>query len=100
MLNTEGARDGDVFVGIRPEGFIPDENGPFESKLSRIEVMGRDITVVSEHEAAENPVVRSIVSAENRIDTSAETVRFKLKPYKVYLFDAATEERIYFNTGN
>ncbi len=100
VLNTEGARDGDVFVGIRPEGFIPDENGPFESNLSRIEVMGRDITVVSEHEAAENPVIRSIVSAENRIDTSAETVRFKLKPYKVYLFDAATEERIYFNTGN
>ena len=100
VLDTPGARDGDVVVGIRPEGFIPDPEGPFESKLSRVEVMGRDITVVSEHEASENPAVRSIVSAEYRIDTGSETVRFRLKPFKVYLFDAATEERIYFDIDN
>ena len=100
VLDTPGARDGDVFVGIRPEGFIPDRNGPFESKLSRVEVMGRDITVVSEHEASENPTVRSIVSAEYRIDTGSEKVRFRLKPFKVYLFDAETEERIYFEFDN
>ncbi|MBO4326215.1 MAG: ABC transporter ATP-binding protein [Clostridia bacterium] len=96
VLETEGVPDGDVYVGIRPEGFLPDPAGAFVSKLLRVEVMGRDITVVSEHPEAENPVVRSIVSAENKIDTSSETVSFRLKPYKVYLFDAATEERIRF----
>jgi multiple sugar transport system ATP-binding protein len=96
VLEVKGARDGDVFVGIRPEGFIPDRNGPFKSKLTGIEVMGRDITVVSEHPEAENPVVRSIISAESRIDTSSETVSFRLRPYKVFLFDAETKERIRF----
>ena len=98
VLETEGARDGKVYVGIRPEGFVPDAEGPFESKLLRVEVMGRDITVVSEHELAENPTVRSIVSAENRIDVTSETVRFTLKPNKVFLFDADTEERVFFKT--
>ena len=96
VLDVPGARDGNVWIGIRPEGFIPDKNGPLESKLAGIEVMGRDITVLSEHPDAENPVVRSIISSERRIDTASPTVRFLLKPYKVFLFDAETEERIKF----
>ena len=96
VLDVPDARDGNVWIGIRPEGFIPDKNGPLESKLAGVEVMGRDITVLSEHPDAENPVVRSIVSSERRIDTSSPTVRFRLKPYKVFLFDAETEERIRF----
>ncbi|MBO7406888.1 MAG: ABC transporter ATP-binding protein [Clostridia bacterium] len=96
VLDVPDARDGNVWIGIRPEGFIPDKNGPLESKLVGIEVMGRDITVLSEHPDAENPVVRSIISSERRIDTASPTVRFRLKPYKVFLFDAETEERIKF----
>ena len=96
VLDVPGARDGEVWAGIRPEGFIPDNGGPLESKLSGLEVMGRDITVLSEHPDAENPVVRSIISSERRIDTALPTVRFRLKPYKVFLFDRASEERIRF----
>ena len=97
VLDVKGTRDGNIFVGIRPEGFIPDPEGPFRSKLSGIEVMGRDITVISEHPEVENPVVRSIISAESRIDTSSETVSFRLRPFKVFLFDAETQERIRFD---
>ena len=57
--------------------------------------MGRDVSVVSTHPASINPVVRSIVDADNRIDISGATVRFSLKPHKVFLFHAETEERIY-----
>ncbi|MBR0157893.1 MAG: ABC transporter ATP-binding protein [Clostridia bacterium] len=96
VLDVPGVRDGGVWTGIRPEGFIPDSNGPFESDLLGIEVMGRDITVLSGHPDAENPVVRSIISSDRRIDTSSPTVRFRLKPYKVFLFDDATEERLRF----
>ncbi|MBQ2084786.1 MAG: ABC transporter ATP-binding protein, partial [Oscillospiraceae bacterium] len=28
VLNVKGARDGEVWIGIRPEGFIPDAGGP------------------------------------------------------------------------
>ena len=36
-----------VYSAIRPEGFILDENGPFTCCLSGVEVMGRDISVIS-----------------------------------------------------
>ena len=96
VLQVKGVRDGKVYAGVRPEGFILDENGPLTLKLLQVEVMGRDTSVVSEHPAAQNPTVRSIISAENEIDADAETVHFTLKPKKVHLFDYETEERLYF----
>jgi len=96
ILEVNGAPDGEVHVGIRPEGFILCAEGPLECKLSRIEVMGRDISIVSSHPSAHEPTIRSIISAENIVDASSETVRFALKPAKVYLFDKKTDERIRF----
>ncbi len=95
VLAAPGAGDRDVYAGIRPEGFIPDENGPFEAKLINVEVMGRDTSVISSHPACESASVRSIISTEDMVDTSKETVRFSLKPYKTLIFDSETEERIY-----
>ena len=97
VLNVPGVSDRPVFVGIRPEGFIPEANGPFEVALSNIEVMGRDVSIVSTHPASVNPVVRSIVDADYKIDKLGYSrVSFTLKPHKVFLFDKETEERIYF----
>ena len=96
VLNVRGAHDGEVYVGIRPEGFVLSENGELSCKLSGVEVMGRDITVVSKNDASENPTVRSIINAENKVDVSSETVRFSVKPSKVFLFDKKTEERVRF----
>ncbi len=95
VLPVKGVADCDVTVGIRPEGFIVDNNGAFEANLSNIEVMGRDVSVVSTHEASLNPVVRSIIDADET-PAAAEKVRFTLKPHKVFLFSIETEERIYF----
>ena len=58
--------------------------------------MGRDVSVVASHAACENPVIRAIISAENRVDTASPTVRFALKPRKVFLFDPDTGARIPF----
>ena len=88
------APDGEVFVGIRPEGFIPDADGALECKLDRVEVMGRDISIVAHHENCHNECIRAIISAETEADSEADTVRFSLKPSKVYVFDKATEARI------
>ena len=90
------APDGDVNVGIRPEGYILDENGPFTCKLHNVEVMGRDISIVSSHEKSQTPINRSIISAENRVDLSSGNVKFSLKPAKTYLFDKKTGARIPF----
>ena len=86
--------DRKVYVGIRPEGFVLSESGKLSCTLKGIEVMGRDISVVSENSASANPLIRSIISAENKVDTTASAVRFDLKPNKVFIFDKETEERL------
>lgn len=60
--------------------------------------MGRDVSIVSTHPASLNPVIRSIVDAESCGHLSGDTVRFMLKPQKVFLFDQATGQRISFET--
>ncbi len=94
VLDVKGVKDQDVTVGIRPEGFVLDENGPMRTKPSNVEVMGRDVSVVSTHEASLNPQVRSIINSDNKVDVSAGVVRWTLKPHKVFLFNKDTEERI------
>ncbi|MBR4538690.1 MAG: ABC transporter ATP-binding protein [Clostridia bacterium] len=94
VLDVPGVSDQKVAVGIRPEGFILDENGPMEVNLNRVEVMGRDTSVVSTHPASRNVQVRSIIPARNKVNKKAPTVRFSLMPDKVFLFKADTEERI------
>ncbi len=95
VLDTPSIADQEVFIGIRPEGFELDENGVFTCKLNSVEVMGRDVSIVSEHAASLNPVVRSIINADNKVDMSAETVKYSLKAHKVFIFNKETEERIY-----
>ena len=90
------ADDGEVYVGIRPEGFILSDKGPFSCKLKSVEVMGRDTSIVSTHPACENVTIRSIVDAEDAKSCPTDVVRFALRPSKVHLFDVETEERIRF----
>ena len=96
VLDAKGVANQEVYVGIRPEGFVLQEDGPLCCKLDEVEIMGRDITVVSKHENCENTEIRSIISAETKVDMESATVRFALKPKKVHLFRKDTEERIYF----
>ena len=96
VLDVPGVQDQPVYVGIRPEGFIPDANGPLTCNLSGVDVMGRDVSLVTTHESSLNPVVRSIVDADAAKNASGITVSYSLKPHKVFLFNKETEERVYF----
>ena len=75
VLDVPGKADQPVWVGIRPEGFIPDAEGPFSCRMDRVEVMGRDVSVVSTHPKMTGRCVRSIVSAENHFDRYARPSR-------------------------
>ncbi len=99
LFEVSGVSDRPVYVGIRPEGYIPDPAGPFHCALSGVEVMGRDISIVATNAHALVPVVRAIVSADLAVDTTKATVSFSLKPHKVFLFDKQTEARIPFTVG-
>ncbi len=94
VLDVPEVPDCAVTVGIRPEGFIPSANGPLVCGLKNVEVMGRDVSIVSSHEASLNPTIRSIVDADDAAAVTGEAVCFELKRHKVFLFDAETEVRI------
>ena len=96
VLDVPGIDDRDVFVGIRPEGFVVDPNGALTCNVNGIEVMGRDVSIVSTNGNSVNPVIRSIINSDEAISADATTVNYSLKSHKVFVFDKETEERLYF----
>lgn len=112
VLEVKGVADQEVYAAIRPEGFILSEeednhktkqnslagedNGMLHCTLQAVEVMGRDISVVAANPSTENAVIRAIISSETKVDTGKKEIGFKLRKNKVFIFNRATEERIFF----
>ena len=96
VLDTPGVPDQDVSVGIRPEGFWVDDNGAFKCDVQAVEVMGRDVSIVSTHAGSQSEKIRSIISTEFKMNHDLKQVRFTIKPGKVHIFNKATGERIRF----
>ncbi len=85
--------DREVWIGIRPEGFILKKDGALTCDLKAVEVMGRDTSIVCENKALTGqPAVRAIIPAETPLETKNGKVRFDIKPSKLYLFDKETEQ--------
>ena len=96
VLPVKGVENQEVSVAIRPEGFQLEEQGSFTCELNRVEVMGRDISVVCGHTAFTGTAIRAIIRAENLKEIDGTSVRFNLSPNKVFLFDKETGNRIRF----
>ena len=64
--------------------------------LRGVEVMGRDVSVISTNQAALAPTVRAIISTDHMAKIGGTSVRFTLLPHKVFLFDQNTGERLRF----
>ena len=94
VMDVENTPDGEVWVGVRPEGFLLKEEGALTCTFKGVEVMGRDISVVAGHEALDGTAIRAIISAESRVELRGEQVRFDLRPEKVFLFDRRAEVRL------
>ena len=98
VLAVPGAPDGPVVAGIRPEGFEPAAGGGMACALSRVEVLGRDVSMVCTHPACQGDTLRAILRSGAGAPAQG-TVRFALRPEKVFLFDPATEARIPFDAA-
>ncbi len=96
ICDTPGVSDRGVYVGIRPEGFIFNPNGVLTCDFKNVEVMGGAISIVTGHADSESPIIRATVMDEVRIPEGTPSVKFDIKPNKLYVFDKETEERIYF----
>ena len=94
VLPVPGLSDGPVTVGIRPEGFVPEEGGPLCCGLNRLEVMGRDVSFLCTHAGCQTDSFRAIRQSDGTEGTHGNTVRFRLKAAKVLLFDPETGARL------
>ena len=94
VLDTPGLSDREVVAAIRPEGFIVDRNGPFSCDFDRVEVMGRDMSIVSRHAAMQGEQIRSIIDASTAVEPQNGRIRFRLKEAKVHIFAAESGERL------
>ena len=83
-----------VHVGIRPEGFIPGGDS-MHLRFKSLEIMGRDMSIVSESDHSKAPAVRSIVSSSSDASPKDGVISFDIKPEKLYIFSKETGERIY-----
>ena len=90
VLAVPGAAEGPVTVGIRPEGFAPAAEGPFVCGVNRVEVLGRDVSIVATHKACQADTLRVILRSAKEVDPGAAEVRLALNPEKVFLFDVET----------
>ena len=95
VFSVKGVADQEVWAGVRPEGFILREDGPLSCELNRVEIMGRDISIIAGHKACTAQTIRAIIGADTGVNTAASQVRFALKAGKVFLFHKETEERIF-----
>ena len=94
--NAKGIKDQEVSVAIRPEGFVlagEKDKDVLHADCEMIQVMGRDISVVAKNEFCTKPTFKAIISADDKVNPGK--VAFKVKPHKIFIFDAETEERIY-----
>ena len=96
VLDVKCDYEGAAEVAVRPEGFVPCENGSLVCSMKRIEVMGRDISVVCDHPAFTGESFRAIVDSDDLPKLNGTSVRFALKSSKVFAFRKDTGARIRF----
>lgn len=91
----------DVYVAIRPEGFSiakEGDKGVLHCESDMVQIMGRDISIVAKNPYCTKETFKIIVQQEDL--TTEKNLVVKVKPYKMFIFDGETEERIYLDEEN
>ena len=93
---AEDLGDKDIYIAIRPEGFIlanEKDKNTLKGNCEMVQVMGRDISALVKNDNCIKGSYRVIISSDDNVAPGA--IAFKVKPHKIFLFDGETEERIY-----
>ncbi len=87
----------DVYVAIRPEGFVAPSSSDknlFHTEIEMVQILGRDVSLVAHHPQCIKDTFKIIISSDEI--GNVKNIALKVKPSKLFLFDAETEERILF----
>ena len=82
-----------IYVGVRPEAFVYNEEGSLSLTKDYIEVMGRDKSIIANHASSVKPSVRVIIDADVVLSNSP-VLKFNLRKNKVFLFNRDSEMRL------
>lgn len=90
--------DGPLFIGIRPEGFLPYDEAPEEDKVltlhcDQVLTMGRDLSLICSSPFLVGDKIKIIIDSD--LNPQIGNIKFALRKNKVFIFDGKTEERIY-----
>ncbi len=93
ILDADGIDDQEVYIGIRPEGFIVNsDKACLHTEVEQIETLGRDISIVCKNPYCLKPTFKSILDADEKV--SVGETKLGVKPHKCFVFAKDTEERI------
>ena len=86
----------DIYVGIRPEGFLVLDHPEYGITMSvdAVQTMGRDSSLICSHKDAVSETIKAIIDADYVVQVGAN--KLGIRSNKIFLFDGETEERIYF----
>jgi multiple sugar transport system ATP-binding protein len=87
-------KDRDIVVGVRPEGYVLDEQGPLAIDPQYVETIGRDLSLVSSHAHAITQTFRIILSSANLKLEDKKQVKFSIKKEKTFIFDKEDGRRL------
>ena len=95
--HTPGFGSAAKYIAVTVQEIIRDCAVYTTKAVTIVEIMGRDASVVAKHAQSCNPTVRAIIDGDCKIDTNSPTVRYNLKPHKVFLFCKETGKRLRFD---
>ncbi len=99
VLDVPNVKNGDVILAVRPDGFLPREDtGPLV--INREALMSIPAVLFLGNHPETEDKVRALIHGDDRFTVvnakNREVMNFILDPTQVFLFDAKTQERIYF----
>jgi inositol-phosphate transport system ATP-binding protein len=90
VLSLDGAAEGDVVLGVRPEG-LSLGRGPLSAIVEAVEPMGRETLYVLDTPLG---TLRALEAGTRRSFTQGDRIQFGFAPRDTLLFDVASERRL------
>ena len=81
----------EILIGIRPEGFVIDENGTLDLTVDMVETIGRDTSLIISDPTRENETFRAIVDSKHRV-IPGDVLKVSIKADKLFIFKPETGE--------
>ena len=92
-LKVNSNHSGKVNIGLRPEDFILDENGPIKLKVELVELIGANTLIHGKLENSDEILVASISGVINE-KKIGKNINLSFPNNKLHLFDTNTDSRI------